>query len=95
MRNCLNSLIFLSTFWGKDHYDVLGKEVDILVNEKQKPGNYKVIWDGVNQPSGVYFYKLKVSASTGLSADKAGLPTGKAGSATGDFIETKKMIFLK
>ena len=41
-------------------YDVLGKQVDVLVNEKQKYGNYEVSWDGSNQTSGVYFYKLKV-----------------------------------
>jgi hypothetical protein len=40
-------------------YDVLGKEVAILVNEKQKPGSYEVVWDGSEISSGVYFYHLK------------------------------------
>jgi hypothetical protein len=39
-------------------YDVLGKEIAILVNEQLKPGSYEVEWDGSNYPSGVYFYKL-------------------------------------
>jgi len=39
-------------------YDVLGKEIETLVNEKQSPGTYEVTWDGSNYPSGVYFYKL-------------------------------------
>jgi hypothetical protein len=39
-------------------YDVLGKEVAILVNENLKPGSYEASWDGTNYPSGVYFYKL-------------------------------------
>ena len=39
-------------------FDVLGREVATLVNEKQKPGSYKVTWNAADQPSGVYFYKL-------------------------------------
>jgi hypothetical protein len=38
--------------------DVLGREVETLVNEQLKPGSYEVEWDGSNYPSGVYFYKL-------------------------------------
>jgi hypothetical protein len=39
-------------------FDILGKEVTTLVNEKQSPGTYEVNWDGTNYPSGVYFYTL-------------------------------------
>ncbi len=39
-------------------YDVLGKEVVTLVNEKQNAGTYEVDFDGSNFPSGVYYYKL-------------------------------------
>ena len=39
-------------------YDILGREVAILVNEKLSPGTYEVEWDASNYPSGVYFYKL-------------------------------------
>ena len=39
-------------------YNVLGREVSILVNEKQSAGSYKVKWYGSNYSSGVYFYKL-------------------------------------
>jgi hypothetical protein len=39
-------------------YDVLGKEVAVLLNENLSPGTYEVIWDASNYPSGVYFYKL-------------------------------------
>jgi hypothetical protein len=42
-------------------YDVLGKEIDVLVNEKQSAGTYQVEWDGSNFPSGIYFYKLTTS----------------------------------
>ncbi len=39
-------------------FDALGKEVSILVNEKQSPGTYQVEFDGSRLPSGVYFYRL-------------------------------------
>jgi subtilisin-like proprotein convertase family protein len=39
-------------------FDILGKEVKILVNEKQSAGNYEVIFNVADLPSGVYFYQL-------------------------------------
>ena len=66
-------------------YDILGREVTTLVNQKQNPGNYEVPWDGLSAsggqvPSGVYFYKLTVDASN---------------SSTTGFSQTKKMILLR
>ena len=40
-------------------YDILGKEIETLVNKKQSPGVYEVTFDGSMYPSGVYFYKLE------------------------------------
>ena len=40
-------------------YDVLGREIKTLVNEIQKPGNYKIQFDGSNLSSGVYYYRIK------------------------------------
>lgn len=40
-------------------YDVLGREVSILVNEKQRAGNYSVEFNAGNLPTGVYLYKLQ------------------------------------
>ncbi len=40
-------------------YDALGKEVAILVNEKQNAGSYSVEFNGEGLPSGIYFYKLE------------------------------------
>jgi hypothetical protein len=39
-------------------FDVLGREVAILVNEKKEAGKYEVEWNADSSPSGVYFYKL-------------------------------------
>ncbi len=60
-------------------YDLLGREVTVLVNENQPPGHYRIKWDASDLPSGIYFYRLHVS-----SADMAD-----------SFIATKKMTVLK
>jgi photosystem II stability/assembly factor-like uncharacterized protein len=39
-------------------FDVLGKEVATLVNEKQNPGRRHAIFDGSGLASGVYLYRL-------------------------------------
>ena len=40
-------------------YDLLGREVHILVDREQKAGKYEVKWNASDFPSGVYFYSLK------------------------------------
>jgi photosystem II stability/assembly factor-like uncharacterized protein len=61
-------------------FDVLGKEIETLVNESLKPGTYEAAFDGSNYPSGVYFYRLTVRHG-GPSAD--------------GFTETKRMVLIK
>ncbi|MCI0715713.1 MAG: T9SS type A sorting domain-containing protein, partial [Chlorobi bacterium] len=39
-------------------YDMLGKGIEILVNEKLNAGIFKTGWNASVYPSGVYFYKL-------------------------------------
>ena len=39
-------------------YDVIGREVAMLINEEQKPGSFEVNFNASNLTSGVYFYKL-------------------------------------
>jgi len=44
-------------------YDILGREVRELVNSRQSPGKYRIVWDGKNNQarevaSGIYFYQL-------------------------------------
>ena len=40
-------------------YDMLGREVSVLVNERRDAGVHEVKFDGSNLASGVYFYRLK------------------------------------
>ncbi len=54
-------------------YDILGRKVKTLVNQKQAPGNYEVEFNASKLASGIYFYQLKTS----------------------DFVQVKKMIYLK
>jgi CubicO group peptidase (beta-lactamase class C family) len=39
-------------------YDLLGREMAVLVNERKLPGHYEVKFDGSTLASGVYFYRL-------------------------------------
>lgn len=39
-------------------YDILGRQVAVLVNQQLRPGTYEVDWDATTFPSGVYFYTL-------------------------------------
>ena len=43
-------------------YDVLGNEINALVNEEKPAGEYEVEFDGTNLPSGVYFYQLRAGS---------------------------------
>ena len=43
-------------------YDILGREVATLVNEEKHAGNYKVVFNGNNLSSGVYFYRLQAGS---------------------------------
>ena len=39
-------------------FDIQGREISILVNRKQTPGNYECNFDASNMTSGIYFYQL-------------------------------------
>ena len=56
-----------------DIYDLLGRKVEILVDEEKRAGRHEVVWDASGYSSGVYFYRIEA----------------------GDFVETKRMVFLK
>jgi hypothetical protein len=40
-------------------YDLLGREVAVLVNEWKEPGRYTVQFNANNLASGVYFYRMQ------------------------------------
>jgi hypothetical protein len=61
-------------------YDVLGKEVEVLINEIQIPGKYQVDFKSDNLPSGIYFLQLELKDETNASMS---------------FCETKKMLLIK
>lgn len=41
-------------------YDILGKEIAVLISEKQKSGLYELKFDGSDLSSGIYFYRLEI-----------------------------------
>lgn len=63
-------------------YDLLGREVTTLINEKQEAKYYKIIWDAKDRfensvPSGMYFYRIVAK-----SGDRI-------------FVKTKKLLLLR
>ncbi len=48
-----------SSFVSLKVFDVLGKEVAILINEEKSAGTYEVEFNGSELSSGIYFYTLK------------------------------------
>jgi hypothetical protein len=45
-------------------YDILGREIETIVNEQLQPGTYEVEWDASNFSSGIYYYKLIAGSFT-------------------------------
>ena len=65
-------------------YDLLGREVAVLVDGERMPGNHTATFDARGLASGVYFYRMTASSSSG------GVEAGPAG-----FIEeTRKLVLL-
>ena len=40
-------------------YDILGREIATLINEKLEAGSYNIEWNAANCSSGIYFYRLE------------------------------------
>ena len=53
-----------SSFVNLTVYDVLGREVTTLVNENNSAGNYQIVFNTENLPSGIYLYKLQAGNKT-------------------------------
>jgi hypothetical protein len=46
-------------------YDILGHEIDVLVNQPQSSGHYRICWHADNSiASGVYYYRLQTDYGT-------------------------------
>jgi photosystem II stability/assembly factor-like uncharacterized protein len=42
-------------------YDILGREVAVLANDRKQPGHYETRWNAASYASGVYFYRLQAN----------------------------------
>ncbi len=42
-------------------YDILGREIRVLVNEEKNPGHYEIIFDANALASGIYFYTIRTA----------------------------------
>lgn len=45
-------------------YNMLGQEIEVLVDEFRNPGRYAVKWNGSNRASGVYLYRIQAGSYT-------------------------------
>lgn len=61
-------------------YDILGREISVLRNEKLREGNYETVFNASNLSSGVYFYKIRAMDFENINLL---------------FQDTKKMIFTR
>jgi len=43
-------------------FDILGNEIEILVNEEKQTGTYEITWSAEGLPSGVYFYRIQAGS---------------------------------
>ncbi len=55
-------------------YDLLGREVRVLVNERQPAAYHSVVWDGRDRsgrplPSGVYITRLHATPTAGVTPE--------------------------
>ncbi len=45
-------------------YDILGREIAILIDDWKEAGKHKIEWDGRKQSGGVYFYSLQIKTDS-------------------------------
>ena len=53
-----------SSFVNLTVYDVLGRQVETLINEVKHPGDYEIEFDASELSSGIYFYRIQASDFT-------------------------------
>ncbi len=65
-------------------YDILGNEIETLVNQEEETGFHSVNFNAAGLSSGIYFYRLNA------------VPAGQAETNAGEvFSETKSMVLVK
>jgi len=55
----INFYLLESSYTTLKIYNILGKEIDTLLNRNLEPGKYTIKWNVRNLSSGVYFYRLE------------------------------------
>ena len=60
----INFIIPVAEFVTLNVYDIMGREVAVLVSESLKPGSYESEWNAANYTSDIYFYKLSAGNFT-------------------------------
>jgi len=61
-RTKLSYSITLSGLVTLKVYNILGTEIEILINEEKPVGTYELNWNAANLPSGVYFCRLQAGS---------------------------------
>jgi hypothetical protein len=64
-------------------FDMLGREVAVLLDERRQSGRYEATFDGTGLASGVYLYRLQVR-STDPAVDRVG-----------SFVDTKRFVLIR
>jgi len=62
-------------------FDLLGREIAVLVDETRQPGSYSIPWNASAMPSGIYFYRLQARPLSG--------------GQNAEYLETRKMVLVK
>ena len=69
-------------------YDLLGREVAVLMDENKEPGRYEVTFDATGYSSGVYFYRMQVRPlDSAIGRDSR--------SGAGGFVQTRRLLLLR
>lgn len=71
----------LSSYVNLVIFDILGREVSVLLDNELRAGNYEVQWDAGGNVSGIYFYRLTATGTSKFDGSR--------------YSETKKMMIIK
>jgi hypothetical protein len=45
-------------------FDILGKSIELPVDESLQPGKYSIVWSAEKYSTGIYFYRLSAGDFT-------------------------------